>query len=93
MSIACKCERCGKFYEPNNKNEINPPNQVNSRITFNAITLNHKDYKNDSVNNVGFTRVDVCPECARSFTIWWINPGITINNSYETSISLKNEKE
>ena len=58
MSIACKCERCGKFYDPNQKDEATIPNQA-SRITFNTITLNHKDYKNVSYNNVGFTRMDI----------------------------------
>lgn len=84
MSIACKCERCGKFYEPNDKNEVTPPNQVNSRVTFNAITLNHENYKTDSSNHVGFTRMDICPECARSFNMWWINPGITSNANVKT---------
>ena len=79
MSIACKCERCGKFYDPNQKDEATVPNQVGSCITFNAITLNHKDYSNDSYNNVGFTRMDICPTCARSFTMWWINPEIMSN--------------
>lgn len=84
MSIACKCERCGKFYDPNQKDEATVPNQVSSRITFNAITLNHKDYNNDSYNNVGFTRMDICPICARSFTMWWTNPGITSNGDVKT---------
>jgi hypothetical protein len=83
MSIACKCERCGKFYDPNQKDEATIPNQA-SHITFNAITLNHKDYRNDSYNNVGFTRMDICPECARSFTMWWTNPGITSNGDVKT---------
>lgn len=83
MSIACKCERCGKFYDPNQKDEMTVPNQANSRITFNAITLNRENYKNDSSSHVGFTRMDICPACARSFTMWWTNPGVVINNSYE----------
>lgn len=84
MSIACKCERCGKFYDPNQKDESTVPNQLGSRITFNTITLNHKDYRNDSSNYVGFTRMDICPTCARSFTMWWINPEITSNGDVKT---------
>lgn len=84
MSIACKCERCGKFYDPNQKDEATVPNQVSSRITFNAITLNRENYKNDSSTHVGFTRMDICPECARSFTMWWTNPGITSNINVTT---------
>lgn len=90
MSIACKCERCGKFYDPN-KNEMTVPDQANSRITFNVITLNHKNYKNDSINNVGFTRVDICPECAYSFTRWWSNPGTTINGRCGTPENCEKE--
>lgn len=84
MSIACKCERCGKFYDPNQKDEATVPNQVSSRITFNAIMLNRENYKNDSSAYVGFTRMDICPECARSFNMWWTNPGITSNGDVKT---------
>ena len=80
MSIACKCERCGKFYDPNQKDEVSIPNQVDSRFTFNAITLNHKNYRDDNYNNVGFTRMDICPACAYSFTKWWTNPDVVINS-------------
>ena len=83
MSISCKCERCGKFYDPNQKDEVTVPNQVGSRITFNAITLNRKDYKNDSYNNVGFTRIDICPACALSFTKWWASPDTIIDKGDE----------
>ena len=78
MSIACKCERCGKLYEPKQDDEACVPNQPSS-ITFNTITLNHKNYMTDSFACVGFSRMDICPTCARSFTMWWINPEITNN--------------
>lgn len=80
MSIACKCERCGKFYDPNKKDEVLVPNQVN---TFNAITLNYKNYKNDSYTNVGFTRMDICPACALSFAKWWASPYTIIDKDDE----------
>lgn len=86
MSIACKCKRCGKFYDPNQKDEVSVQNQVNSRIKFNAITLNYENYKNDSCSHVGFTRMDICPVCARSFTMWWTNPEITSNGDVKTVV-------
>lgn len=78
MAIACKCERCGKFYEPNKNDEAHVPTQTES-FTFNTITLNRKNYFNDGVNRVGFTQMDICPTCARAFTMWWVNPEITNN--------------
>lgn len=84
MSIACKCERCGIFYEPNRNDEVCVPAQI-SPLTFNTITLNHKDYQKDSITYVGFSRIDICPACARSFAMWWTNPDIAID-------SVRNEK-
>lgn len=70
MSIACKCERCGEFYIPNQSDEACPPNQPNP-CTFNAVTLNRKNYEKDSLSYVGFSRMDICPACAYSFVKWW----------------------
>lgn len=52
MSVACKCERCGKFYESNQDDEACVPTKVRP-VEFNTVTLNHKDYKNDSLAYVG----------------------------------------
>lgn len=71
MSIACKCERCGKFYEPNQDDEACTPVEV-SPLNFNTITLNYKNYENDSFKWIGFNRIDICPACAHSFVEWWI---------------------
>ena len=71
MSIACKCERCGKFYEPNKDDEAQLPVEA-SPLKFNMITLNHMNYENDNLGWIGFTRIDICPECADSFTKWWM---------------------
>lgn len=80
MSIACKCERCGKLYEPNQNDEACVPTEVRP-LEFNAITLNHKDYKNDSLTYVGFSRIDICPSCAHSFTKWWTNLDVAVDGS------------
>lgn len=73
MSVACKCERCGEFYIPNNNDEAYVP--VNGSLnTFNAITLERWNYKTDGYKHVGFTSMDVCPECAASFDNWWNEP-------------------
>mgnify|MGYP004455230713 CR=1 FL=1 len=89
MAIACKCERCGKFYEPNQNNEACVPTQTKSFV-FNTITLNHKNYSNDSVTRVGFTQMDICPTCALSFAMWWVNSkntnNIMITNDGDTKI-------
>lgn len=82
MSVACKCERCGKFYEPNQDDEACVPTGANL-LTFNTITLNHKDYKNDSLAYVGFSQMDICPVCAHSFTKWWTNPDVVVDGSDE----------
>lgn len=82
MSVACKCERCGKFYEPNQDDEAYVPTGANF-LTFNTITLNHKNYENDSLNWIGFSRIDICPACAHSFTKWWTNPDVAFNGSDE----------
>lgn len=71
MSIACKCERCGNFYEPNKDDEERIPVEA-SPLKFNAITLNYKDYETNSLDWIGFTRIDICPTCAHSFVEWWI---------------------
>ena len=71
MSIACKCERCGKFYEPNKDDEVQLPVEASS-LKFNMITLNYMNYETDNLGWIGFTRIDICPECADSFTKWWI---------------------
>lgn len=83
MSIACKCERCGKLYEPIKSDEVPTPNQASPRNTFNAITLNHKDYNNDSCTHVGFTRMDICPACAHSFAKWWAGSDTMSNRGDE----------
>lgn len=70
MSIACKCERCGKFYEPNKDDEAQLPVEA-SPLKFNMITLNHMNYENDNLGWIGFTRIDICPACAHSFVEWW----------------------
>ena len=80
MSVACKCERCGKFYEPNQDDEACVPTKV-CPVEFNTVTLNHKDYKNDNLAYVGFSRMDICPECAHSFTKWWTNPDVIVDGS------------
>lgn len=82
MSIACKCERCGKLYEPNNDYEACVPTEVRP-VEFNTVTLNHKNYKNDSVAYVGFSQMDICPVCAHSFTKWWTNPYPIVDGSDE----------
>ena len=71
MSIACKCERCGKFYDPNKDDEALVPIKQ-SILKFNAITLDCKNYKNNSNNWNEFTRIDICPACAHSFVEWWM---------------------
>lgn len=71
MSIACKCERCGKFYEPNKDDEAQLPVEA-SYSKFNVITLNYKDYETNELDWIGFTRIDICPECAHSFVKWWM---------------------
>lgn len=71
MSIACKCERCGKFYIPNQDDEITIPSGF-SHQTFNRITLLHYDYAKDSEYSTCFRRVDICPKCAESFISWWL---------------------
>lgn len=71
MSIACKCERCGKFYEPNKDDEAQLPVET-SPLKFNTITLNYKCYETDNLDWVGFTQIDICPECAHSFVKWWM---------------------
>mgnify|MGYP004457703953 CR=1 FL=1 len=82
MSIACKCERCGKFYEPNQNDEACVPT-IAKPVEFNAITLVYKDYKINNVAFVGFSRMDICPECAHSFTKWWTNPDAIVDRSDE----------
>lgn len=71
MSIACKCERCGKFYEPNKDDEAQLIVEA-SPLKFNSITLNYKKYETKNLDWVGFSRIDICPECAHSFTKWWM---------------------
>ena len=82
MAVACKCERCGSFYEPNQNDEACVPTGVRS-LDFNTITLNYKNYENDSLDWVGFSRMDICPACAHSFTKWWTNPDDIVNRSDE----------
>lgn len=82
MSRACKCDRCGKFYEPNQNDEACVPTAVRP-LEFNTITLNHKDYENGNVDYVGFSRIDICPACAHSFTKWWTNPDLIVDGSDE----------
>ena len=82
MSIACKCERCGKLYEPNLDDEACVPTEVRP-LAFNNVTLNHMTYKNNKNVYVGFSNMDICPACARSFTRWWTNPDVVFNGSDE----------
>lgn len=82
MSVACKCERCGEFYIPNQGDEACVPNYLNSR-TFNAITLNDKNYEKDSLAYVGFSQVDICPKCAQSFVEWWTSSDAMIDRDDE----------
>lgn len=82
MSVACKCERCGKFYEPNQGDEAYVPTGANL-LTFNVITLSYKNYKTNGLDYVGFNQTDICPECAHSFTKWWTNPDVAFNGSDE----------
>lgn len=82
MSVACKCERCGKFYEPNQGDEAYVPTGANL-LTFNIITLSYKNYKTNGLDYVGFNQTDICPECAHSFTKWWTNPDAIVDRSDE----------
>ena len=68
-----KCKRCGNFYEPNKHYEATVP--VNGSVdTFNAITLERLDFKNNTVRNVKFTHMNLCPNCSCSFDEWWNEP-------------------
>lgn len=68
-----KCKRCGNFYEPNKNDEAIVP--INGSLnTFNAITLERLDYKNDIIRTAKFAHINICPNCASSFDEWWNEP-------------------
>jgi hypothetical protein len=61
MSIAYKCDRCGKFYDENSKNHAGEP-----RI-FTTCSISSSKYDH---------RADLCEECYESFMEWWNKPTV-----------------
>lgn len=57
MSLALRCDICGKFYKPYGRN-------ANNGDDINYITILYKNY----INNYIVTReeFDCCPECIKS---------------------------
>lgn len=60
MSMARKCDRCGKLYEPYNMDKRYPEGP-------NGIVLANIDYKQQCYT---ISKSDLCPECMESFNNW-----------------------
>ena len=69
MSLAKKCDRCGKLYEPKNI-KIHKTN-------INGLGLINRDIRNDKV--ITQRLFDLCPECLVSLAGWLKNEPMTFN--------------
>ena len=62
MSMAKKCDRCGKLYEP--KQELSDKELRKGAWRFNIIRDDHP---------YGETRIDLCDSCRDLFYFWFCN--------------------
>lgn len=61
MSLACKCDRCQKFFSPSNKQS---KNRI-TRIKVGLFSLN-----NDNRGPMDYKDYDLCDSCAEALEVW-----------------------